>query len=126
MSEKSPRAEARKLAQMLRRLARELEDNPVLATRLLGTDGAITKGGRSTASPPEALDLYAVFASGGESQLREAIQRFDIPQLRRIVQRNGLDSSKLAEKWRNKERLMELIVRTVMERAHLGDVFRRG
>lgn len=125
MSEKKPRAEARKLAHVLRRLARELEENPELVARLFENGATNEHGGRSAASAPEALDLYALYASGAEAQLRETVQGFDVPQLKRIVQRNGLDPSKLAEKWRNKERLVDLIVHVVMARARLGEVFRK-
>ncbi len=45
-------------------------------------------------------------------------------ELKDIVADYGMDPSKLAMKWRDKERLIQLILKTSFRRASKGDVFR--
>ena len=73
--------------------------------------------------PPPALDPFAVYAEG-EDQLRESLSAMDLEQLKDIVAGYGLDRARLALKWRKPERLINLIVDTVKNRTHKGDVFR--
>lgn len=110
------------LSSLLRRLATEIEKNPELVAKLLQP----AQPARANDVGVEGIDLYAMYAEGGERLLLDKLAALNLLQLKRIVQRNGLDPSKLAEKWRDKDRLVNLIVKTVIDRARLGDVFRRG
>jgi len=48
----------------------------------------------------------------------------NIEELKDIVAEQGMDRSKLARKWKNKERLINLIVTAVESRMRKGDAFR--
>ncbi|GAH95753.1 unnamed protein product [marine sediment metagenome] len=48
----------------------------------------------------------------------------NIEELKDIIAEQGMDRSKLAMKWKNKERLVSLIITTVESRVHKGDAFR--
>jgi hypothetical protein len=47
-------------------------------------------------------------------------------ELKDIVAEHGMDSRKLAMKWKTPDRLIDLIVETVRERVTKGNVFRHG
>lgn len=113
----------------------EAEVNPAFADRLArAMEGAA--GGRKDATartkrrggrrPPGVLDPFAVHASGGEAGLEEALGRLDIEQLKDIVAEHGMDTAKLALKWKTPERLTGFIVTTVAARAKKGQAFRTG
>ena len=69
------------------------------------------------------IDPYREYVAGEEQLLRK-LEPLTIDQLRDIVSEYALDSSRLALKWKNKERLIDLIVTTARSRIQKGDVFR--
>lgn len=74
---------------------------------------------------PAVLDPLAIHQQG-EDHLRAALVTLTVDQLKDIVAEHGMDTNKLAMKWRTRERLEELIVTTVRERMAKGSVFRRS
>src|SRR5437867_5514363 len=56
---------------------------------------------------PGVLDPFEV-NSEGEAELRRRLERLDIEQLKDIVAQHGMDSSKLATKWKSADRLITL------------------
>jgi hypothetical protein len=61
----------------------------------------------------------------GENALRGALTPLNVEQLKDIVAEYGMDTSKLALKWKSRDRLQDLIVATVRDRLAKGDAFRR-
>lgn len=78
--------------------------------------------GRNRRDPPvlDPLELY----SGGEDRLREGLARLSIEQLKDIVAEHGMDTRRLAMRWKRRDRLEELIVTTVRTRLTKGSAFR--
>ena len=108
--------EARTNARFADRLATALESRTPL-----GSGGpSRRRGGRR---PAGALDPFALYQLG-EEELRRRLQGLDIEQMKDIVAEHGMDSSKLAMKWKMPTRLIELIVNTVRARVEKGDAFR--
>ena len=70
------------------------------------------------------FDIFQIFAEGGEQALQQKLELLDLRTLKRIVGQHGFDPSKLAEKWRNKERLVNLIIDRVSARSDKGKVFK--
>lgn len=70
------------------------------------------------------IDVLSIFENG-EDQLRAQLGKLTLNQLRDIVAEHGMDSNKLALKWRSRTRVEDLIVTTVRERMAKGSVFRR-
>ena len=114
----SERQSIAKLVSMLRGLADVLENDPSLASQLLSSVDKSTK--RRTRL---RFDLYKLFEEGGRNLLQVELGKLDVITLRAIVRENGLDPSKLAEKWRTKERLVSFIITSVEERSKMGQVF---
>lgn len=69
------------------------------------------------------LDPYELLRQG-DANLRSQLQTLSLDQLKDVVSEHSIDSSRLALKWRSRERLMELIVSTVRNRIEKGDAFR--
>lgn len=108
----------------------EMDRNPRFAAAveraLTGTAGSPTRavGRRGGRRAPGVLDPFAVLAEGGESGLHRRLAELDLEQLRDIVAEHGMDTSKLAMRWKSPERVVSLIVSTVAERAVKGHAFR--
>lgn len=125
-------------ATLVRRLCRVIADeadrNPQFAEQLLL---ALDQASRSTENPgedaaprrrgarraPGVVDPFAVYQEG-EDELRRRLTQLGVEQIKDIVAEHGMDPSKLALKWRTSDRLVELVVSTVAQRAARGDAFR--
>lgn len=114
-----------RLAFLFAEIQKEVRRNPDFAERIarvLDGDGS-TDLGRSHRRTPGILDPFEVFRQGEEA-LRARLEGLDIEQLKDIVAEHGMDRSKLAMKWKTKDRLVSLIVSTVASRARKGEAFR--
>lgn len=80
-------------------------------------------GHRTHRRAPALFDPFAAYAQS-EHMLRQRLNGLHIEQLKDMVAEHGMDSSKLAMKWKAPGRLVELIVGTVRERSRKGDAFR--
>lgn len=72
---------------------------------------------------PAVLDPVSLI-SENEYLLVEKLQNLTDKQLKDIIADYGMDTSKLAMKWKNRERLINHIVATAQRRATKGDAFR--
>jgi hypothetical protein len=73
---------------------------------------------------PGVFDPFAIFAAGGEPQLRSRLQALDLEQLRDIVAQHGMDHDRLALRWKDSQRVIERIVDKVSTRSTKGSAFR--
>jgi hypothetical protein len=78
---------------------------------------------RSNRRAKAVLDPFSLL-SVGESHLRSELAKLNLDQLRDIVAEYGMDTSRLALKWKSTERLVDFLVSTVVARNRKGDVFR--
>jgi hypothetical protein len=120
------------LANIFAELLREVEANPALRERIErhlshAPKSAIptTEAKRRNRRSDPAVDPY-VLLQQGESSLRSALAQLDTEQLKDVISAFALDSSRLALKWKDRERLIELIVSGVRARLEKGDAFRGG
>lgn len=58
------------------------------------------------------------------ADLGRCLGELSVDELKDIIAEHGMDRTKLAMKWKDKPRLVELIVSTVESRAQKGDAFR--
>lgn len=135
LAEQHPAA-VRRLATALTVIVEEAEANPRFGSRLAraldtslppGRDapaGAVGALRRTARRPPGPWDPHTVHADGGEQHLRDRLATLDLEQLRNIVAEHGMDSDRLAMKWRDPQRVRERIVERVLDRAVKGDEFR--
>jgi hypothetical protein len=78
---------------------------------------------RSRRRQPAIVDPFIEFGRG-EAALRERLKQLTIEQLRDVVAEYRMDQARLAMKWKDSSRLVELIVSMVGNRLTKGDAFR--
>ncbi len=117
---------AKKVAYILRTLAQKIEENPDLLKDMKLSMGNIPviKRKRKAKELPINFDIFQIFAEEGEIALWQKLETFDLITLKKIIRQHNFDSSKLAEKWQKKERLLRLIIERVSARSDKGKVFR--
>ncbi|EDN69114.1 hypothetical protein BGP_3912 [Beggiatoa sp. PS] len=115
---------AKRVVHILRILAKKIEANPELLTNaeLSLLDVPLVKKNRTIDTPVD-FDVFNVFAEGGEPTLRKKLELLEIKTLKSIITKNRFDPSKLAQNWRKKDRLIDMIVEKVIERNRRGQVF---
>ena len=72
---------------------------------------------------PGLFDPMIVYGESRDA-LRTRLSELNNDELKDIIAEHGMDRSKLAMKWKKKDRLIDLIVVTAESRAHKGDAFR--
>lgn len=129
----------KKLNAFLREVIAEAEANPAFQERLaraLGPDEKQAKGPVERKQPvkqaehkrpsnrrtPAVLDPVQL-ARNSESELRDALAKLDIEQLRDVVADYGMDPGKLVMKWRDADRIADRIVEVARGRAQKGSAF---
>jgi N-methylhydantoinase A/oxoprolinase/acetone carboxylase beta subunit len=60
----------------------------------------------------------------GEDQLQLRLSELNVDQLQDIIAEHDMDRSKLAVRWKSRERLISLILSTVRQRLNKGAAFR--
>ncbi len=114
------------LSSLLRTLADELDQNPALAERLIFNRNA-DKSTRPLASQVLAkFDAIEILRQGGAATLRQELHRLELPELKTLLTKHALDTTRLAQKWRSKDRLVEFIVERMTARSQKGDAFREN
>lgn len=119
------------LALVFAELLREVESNPDLRARIERhlTAAPVPREPQQPASRPRnrraepALDPYTLFPSG-VGVMQAALEALTVEQLKDVIAGFGMDSSRLALKWKDQARLVEHIVTTVRGRMEKGDAFR--
>lgn len=84
------------------------------------TEGLTKRGNRRAASLVDPLTAIQL----GQQHLRSQLEPLDLEQLRDVLADYRMDPSKLAMKWKDRERVIEHIVATAVERGQKGDAFR--
>jgi hypothetical protein len=118
---------AKRVADLLRLLANKIERSPHLLDDLDLALGDLPKKvkGRSKRESTQIPDVFTIFSQGGEEALRAILDPLELPVLKKVVSQHGLDPSKLAVKWQNKERLIQLVVDRVFSRSEKGKTFEK-
>jgi hypothetical protein len=90
------------------------------APRPPAAEGPAKRGNRRA---PSLVDPLTAIQSG-EQHLRSQLAPLDLEQLRDVMADYRMDPSKLAMKWKDRERVIDHIVATAVERGQKGDAFR--
>jgi len=119
------------LAAVFAEILDEADSNPTFARNLVralggtaGTPPAPRKrGGRRARG---TLDPFEVYGESGDAGLREKLATLDIEAIKDIVAEHGMDTAKLAMKWKSQQRLIDFVADTVAARAKKGQAFLGG
>lgn len=117
---------AKRVARIIRILAGKIEENPDILNDIELNLRDIPTASRKKKKEelPIDFDIFQIFSDEGEEILRHKLELLELRTLIRIVRQHGFDPSKLAEKWKNKERLVNLILERVAARSDKGKVFK--
>ncbi len=106
-------------------IAEEISQNREFAQKL----GGILCGAPANDAPkkrnrraPAKLDPFALLESG-EDVLSNELAKLNVDELKDIVSEYGLDTSRLALKWKDRQRLETLIIDSTKRKASHGDAF---
>lgn len=79
---------------------------------------------RSNRRAPGPFDPFVIFAGGGSDALRTRLDQLSLEQLRDIVAEHGMDTDRLAMRWKDRERVIGRILERVEARSAKGSAFR--
>lgn len=126
MKEKEILARWRKIGTVI---AKEIEENADFAAKMNAALGVEPTAAPSTAPPkkknrrdPAKLDPFALLEQG-EEVLAGQLAELSVEELKDIVSEYGMDSSRLALKWKDRIRLETLIIDTTKRKASRGNAF---
>lgn len=110
----------------------EAEENPKFASELSNVFGSEdldykpknAKIKRNSSSRRDKAVLDPIKLAEEEKLTIEVLEPLSEKELKDIIADYGMDSSKLAMKWKDKSRLVQLILDTSFRRASKGDAFR--
>jgi hypothetical protein len=120
------------LQALLRAVLDEAARNPEFAARLEQAIGLAPKPPK----PPKAVAARKArraqpvlnpiaLAPQGEAALRAALAPLSVEQLKDIIAAHGMDSDKLAMKWKTAAKLVDRIIATSLARQQKGEAFLR-
>ncbi|MEQ8997299.1 MAG: hypothetical protein RID53_12455 [Coleofasciculus sp. B1-GNL1-01] len=92
--------------------------------QILSTKSKSRSKKRRTRRRTSVFDPVELYHQKGEKHLREQLQQLEVEQLKDMIAEHGMDSSRRAMRWKKRDRLIELIVKTASCRARKGDAFR--
>lgn len=121
------------MAEVLRILADEVENNRSLARKLAGPweeflqeakPKEFKEAKKARAVVPEGFDPFRIYYDKGKVGLYEELAKFDAPVLKAILTHFSLDPSRSYTRLRKPEKLIDLIVEKVKAGAERGQAFR--
>lgn len=87
-------------------------------------NGQISNGGKRGANRRDKAILDPIKLAEEGSLTKELLEPLSEKELKDIIADYGMDPSKLAMKWKDRDRIIQLIIDISMRRASKGDAFR--
>ena len=81
-----------------------------------------TTPNRKNRRPPAKVDPFALLEQG-EDRLNEALAELSVDELKDVISENGMDTAKLALKWKDHERLEKHIIESTKRKSTRGEAF---
>ena len=121
------KSESKRISHLLKEIATLMERDPNFLSELNqwvdNYEVSGVKRGANDHKPPLSMDVFETFSRIGKKGLESTLNELEIPELRRIIMSNNLDPSKLSHKWKDKEKMVKLVVDRVSARASKGSAF---
>ncbi|HNX29459.1 MAG TPA: hypothetical protein PKN87_08645 [Syntrophomonadaceae bacterium] len=103
-----------------KRIGSIFEDNLVKGKSKAKID--MTKPKRSNRREPSKVDPFILLEQGIDA-FKGALELLDIEELKDVIAEHGMDSAKLAMKWKDRNRLINHIIDTTQRRSSRGEAF---
>ncbi|QGU00411.1 hypothetical protein SYNTR_1817 [Candidatus Syntrophocurvum alkaliphilum] len=121
----------KQMADFLRLLANEIENNQAMAKRLSApfeemiqvSSKPAVKSKKEKVRVPEGFDPFKVYYDKGAIGLHSELIEFDAQTLKAILTYFSLDPSRSYTRWRKQERLISLIIEKVKSSSNKGQAF---
>lgn len=110
-------------------IAEEADRNEAFAEKLLAAISSVSQPPeRSSDQRIKGVELpgdpFGIFQTEGAPGLQAWLDNLDLNQLKRIVRDHRLDPTRNSDKWKTRERFIQLILKRIPARARQGDSFR--
>lgn len=107
-------------------VADEAEQNPKFAAKLENflVSSRELKPRKAKKDETPIIDPFEAFTNKGSEQFQEWLQTLSIEDLRAVVRQHRLDPSRKSDRWKNKDKLIDLITKRVADRSQQGTAFR--
>lgn len=106
-------------------IANEITNNEEFAQKMaliLNSETAATVSKKRGRRSPAKLDPFHLLELG-ESVLSKELEKLNIEELKDIVSEYGMDTSRLALKWKDRKRLESLIIDATKRKSSRGEAF---
>ncbi len=116
------------LNRLFKEISIEVKNNPDFSRRIatalnLTEETQDKKKSRPPRRNPGPFDPIVLFREQPES-LKPRLEVLTIEEIKDIIAEHAMDRKKLAMRWKDKNRLIDLIITTTKNRAQKGDAFR--
>ena len=109
------------LLAIVKTVAEEAERNQQFGDRLRA---ALRGHERPTRCAAPVQDPFEILQLRGVAGLREWLASLDIKELKAIIREHRLDDSRLSQRWKTKQRFVDLILGRITSRSAQGESFR--
>ena len=106
-------------------IADEISSNADFAQKMseaVGDDDSTVTQKRKNRRPPAKIDPFPLLEQG-EDKLSEALAGLSIDELKDVISANGMDTAKLAMKWKDRNRLEKHIIESTKRKSARGEAF---
>jgi len=107
-------------------IADEIQTNEEFAKKIsglfVGDSLVANKPTKSKRRSPAKLDPFSLYEKGIDT-LKSSLQELSIEELKDVIAANGMDTARLAMKWKDHNRLMNHIIEMTQTRSSHGEAF---
>lgn len=103
------------------RLGLILEEN-LVKVKPSKLDSANSKSQKGNRREPAKVNPFVLLEQGAEV-LKAELEALNIEELKDVIAENGMDTAKLAMKWKDRNRLINHIIDTTQRRSTRGEAF---
>jgi len=103
----------------------EISTNKEFAKKIsdvLGDDISSETPKRKNRRSPPKIEPFSLLEQG-EEKLSEALAGLNIDELKDVISANGMDTSKIAMKWKDRDRLVKHIIDVTKRKSSRGEAF---
>lgn len=112
-----------KVSELLKIIAYQIESNPKFISEIESFLRSYENREIKDVSTEPILDVWSIHTELGIEGLVQKLNELPIGQLVKIIQKNSFDQSKLSYKWKNKDKLVQLIHDRILDRTTKGNIF---
>jgi hypothetical protein len=87
-----------------------------------GDSSSTVKPKKSNRRTPSKIDPFVLYDQGSAT-LKTSLETLNIEELKDVIAANGMDTARLAMKWKDRDRIINHIIEMTQRRSSRGDAF---